>query len=141
FVDVSIVTKPAPQCLHAALVSVRGSADEIVIGQAHTIPQRAEFAGNFVGELLRRLTGGLRGALDLLPVLIRAGQEIRIGTEHALASRNRVTRNGRIRVPDMRARINVIDWSRDVELLVHEKLFAAADEKTLAVRFCVALVA
>ena len=45
----------------------------------------AELAGDLVGELLRSLARGLRRALDLLPVLVGAGQKERVGAQQAAA--------------------------------------------------------
>jgi len=45
-------------------VAVGGGADEIIVRQAHALPKRAKFSGDFVGELLRRFAGGLGGALN-----------------------------------------------------------------------------
>ena len=41
------------ELLHAAFVARFGGADEVVVGEAHAVPQAAEFGGDLVGELLR----------------------------------------------------------------------------------------
>jgi hypothetical protein len=101
------------------LVALGCGADVVVIGDPHAVPQSAELGGDFVGELLRRFAGSFRGALDFLSVLIGAGQEKSIGSEQALAARNSVTGNSRVGMPDMRPRIDVINWGRDVKSLLH----------------------
>ena len=53
-------------------------------------------------------------------MLVGAGQEISLRPQQALATRNGVADDGRIRVPDVRPRIHVINRCRDVELLCHE---------------------
>ena len=54
FVDESFFLQAAEHPLHAAGVALFGGADEIVVGDAHGIPQRAIFARDPRGELLRR---------------------------------------------------------------------------------------
>src|SRR5581483_7604499 len=60
FIDVAVVANLAEEFLPAALMPVRGGADEIIVGETHAVPQRAEFRGDFVRQLLRRLAGCLR---------------------------------------------------------------------------------
>ena len=102
--------------LRAAFVLLAGGADEFVVGNPKPVPQGAELARNFVGELLRRLAGGGGRALDLLAVLVGAGEEERVATQRPLTARNGVADHGRVGVPDVRASIHVVDRSRDVEL-------------------------
>src|ERR1035437_9808850 len=83
-VDIAVIANLAPQRLHALLVALGGGADEIVVGQAHALPERTEFAGNFVGELLRGFARGLGGALDLLTVFIGAGEKPGVIPQHAV---------------------------------------------------------
>ena len=109
----------SPQRLHALLVPVGGGADEVVVGQAHPVPERAELGGDFIGELLRSLSRGLRGALDLLSVLVGAGEKVSVEAHHALAPGNGVAGNGGVGVPDVRARVHVVDRRRDVKLFAH----------------------
>ena len=45
------------------------------VGDTHAVPEVAEGGGDLVGELLRRDAGGDGGALDLLAVLVGAGEE------------------------------------------------------------------
>ena len=72
-VDVSIVADAAPQFLHANLVTVGSCADVVVIGDAHPIPQRAEFGRDFVSKFLRSLPRSFSGSLNFLSVLVGAG--------------------------------------------------------------------
>src|ERR1700688_1517683 len=53
-------------------------------------------------------------------MLVGAGQEIGLGPQQSLATRNRVAGYCRVRVTDMRPRINVINRGRDVEFFCHE---------------------
>ena len=60
-------------------------------------------------ELLRSFAGGLRRALDLLPVLVGAGEEPGVHAHHALAAGDGVAHDRGVGVPDMRPRIDVVD--------------------------------
>src|SRR5580658_3668402 len=118
-VDISVVANLAPQRLHPLFVPLGGGADEIVVGQTHMIPEGTEFRGDLIGELLRRLARSLGGALDLLTVLVGAGQEPGVISQHAVPPRDRVAGNGGVGVANVRMRIDVVDRGRDVELLAH----------------------
>src|SRR5690242_12476220 len=65
-IDFAAVFEFAPQCLYAADMTRLGRANEIVVADIQKTPYVAERAGNFVRELLRRETAGLRRTLDLL---------------------------------------------------------------------------
>ena len=93
-----------------------GGADELVVGDAHALPEVAEGGGDLVGELLRWDAGGGGGALDLLAVLVGAGEEVCVVAEETVATGDDVGRNGGVGVADVRARIDVIDGRGEVEL-------------------------
>ena len=118
-VDVAFVAEHAPQRLHALLVFVGRGANEVVVGQAHPVPESAEFGGDFVGELLRSFSRSLRRALDLLSVFVGAGEEVSVKAHQALAPCNGVAGNRGVGVPDVRTRIHVINRGRDVKLFAH----------------------
>src|SRR5262249_36587066 len=105
--------------LYTFLVAILGGANEVVVGEPHPLPQRAELAGNLVGKLLWSFARSLGGALDLLPMFVGAGEEIRVLPQHALPTRHRVTSNRRIGMTDVRPRIHVVNRGRDVKLLAH----------------------
>jgi len=92
-----------------------GGADVVVVGDAHALPEILEGLRDLVGELLRRDAGGGGGALDLLAVLIGAGEEEGVVTEQAVAAGEYVRNDGGVRVADVRARVDVIDRGGDVE--------------------------
>ena len=56
------------------------------------------FIAPFIGKLLRRQTARLSRALDLLPVLVGAGQKSDIPTVQPHESRQHITRYGRVSV-------------------------------------------
>ena len=108
-----------PQRLHTLFVSVGRGANEVVVGEPHAVPERAELGGDFVSELLRRFSRGLRGAFDFLSVLVGAGKEIGVKAQHALAPGNGVARDGGVGMSDVRTRVHVINRGRDVKLFAH----------------------
>ena len=98
---------------------VRSGADVIIVGQAHSIPEGAEFRRDFIGELLRSLARSLGCALDLLPMFVGAGQEPRVVAQHAVAAGDRVAGKRGVSMADVRTRIDVVDRGRDVKVFVH----------------------
>ena len=96
-----------------------GGADEVVVRDSHPLPELAEFRRNLIGVLLRRFAGGLRRALDLLTVLVGAGQEERVSAQQSLAPRNRVAGDRGVSVANVRPRVDVVNRGRDVELSRH----------------------
>ena len=95
-------------------------ADKIVVLDSQFVPQRPIFPGDPIHKFLGSDARCLRRALNLLPVLIGAGQEESVGAQKPLPARNRVAGNRRIRVPDVRARIHVVNRGRNVELSFHD---------------------
>ncbi len=72
-VDETAILKELEHGLHTAHVFLIRGADELVVAEAHAVPERAELGGYFVNEFLRRAAGSIGGALDLLAVFIGAG--------------------------------------------------------------------
>ena len=89
-----------------------GGADVVVVGDAHALPERLELGGDLVGELLRRDAGGGGAALDLLAVLVGAGEEEGVVAEEAVAAGDDVGGDGGVGVADVRARVDVVDGGR-----------------------------
>ena len=52
---------------------------------------------------------------DLLTMLVSAGQKERVDTQHALPPRDGVARNRRVRRPNVRTRIDVVDGRGEVK--------------------------
>src|SRR5208283_5127674 len=75
FVDVTVVANHAEEMLYAFLVPVFRGADEVVVRNPHPVPEFSELGRNFIRILLRSFACGLRGALDLLTMLVGAGQK------------------------------------------------------------------
>jgi hypothetical protein len=79
-IDEAALLEQGEHGLHATLVLGAGGADELVIGDAETVPEGAELAADFVGELLGSFPGGSGGALNFLSVLVGSGEEERVMT-------------------------------------------------------------
>ena len=94
-----------------------GSADVVRVSDAHAVPEIFELSGDLIGELLGGDAGGGGGALDLLAVLVGAGEEEGIVAEEAVAAGEDVRNDGGVGVADVGARVDVIDRRGEVELL------------------------
>ena len=101
--------------LDALLVAGFCGADEVGVGDAHAAPEVAEGLRDLVGELLRGDAGGDGGALDLLPVLVGAGEEEDVLAEEAVAAGEDVGDDGGVGVADVGACVDVVDRGGDVE--------------------------
>src|SRR5215467_13756273 len=118
-VNEALFLQTFPQRLHATLVAWLGSAYEIVVGDAHPVKKPAEFGGDRVSELLRRLARGVGGTFDLLPMLVCTGEQKRVVAEHALTTGHGIAHQRGVRMPDVRTRVHVIDRRRNVKLQIH----------------------
>src|ERR1700686_2768613 len=118
-INVTIVANAAEQFLPSFLVALFRGANEVVVRDAHPLPELAKFRGNFIRVLLRRFAGSLRRAFNLLAVLVRAGEKKSIGAQQSLPPRNRVAGDGGIGVANVWPRVHVVNRCRDVELSAH----------------------
>ena len=82
------------ELLYAADMPLGCCPDEVVVGNAQPVPQPAKLARNGRRELLRRAPGQFGRALDLLPMLVGAGEEPRFDPQRAFAPRNGVAHDG-----------------------------------------------
>ena len=73
--------------------------------------------------------GGLGGALDLLAVLVGAGEEPGVNAQRPLAARNGVGDHRGVGVADVRARVDVIDGGGEVELVRHRRRISEKQAK------------
>ena len=92
-----------------------GRADEEVVGDVEQRHQRLEALRVAVGQLLRRDARALGGRADGLAVLVGAGEEEDVLAALALVAREHVGRDRRVRVAEMRRRVDVVDRRGDVE--------------------------
>ena len=95
-----------------------GGADVGVVRHAHPLPEVFERLRHAVGELLRRDACGSGAALDLLAVLVGAGEEEGVVAQQAVTPRQNIGDDRRVRVADVGARVDVINRSGEVELLI-----------------------
>ena len=105
------------ETLGSLLVAGFGGADEVVVGEAHAGPEVAELGGDFVGELLWGDSRCRCAALNLLAVLVGAGEEVGVVAEEAVAAGDGVGHKGGVGVADVRARVDVVDRRGEIELL------------------------
>ena len=113
-IDVARREQPRHERLHLRLVARLGRADEIIVREVERPEQLAELSGVLVCERLRRHAAVLRALLHLSAMLVGAGQEEHIPSVEPHRPRPDVAERGRVRTPDMRAVVHVIDGRRDV---------------------------
>jgi len=117
-VDVAVLIHLFKDLLDGRHMVVVGRADEAVVGDVHELPEieDALFSrDDVVDELLRRDAGGLGLGLDLLAVLVGAGQKHHVVAPHALVARHRVGRHRAVGVADVQLVAGIIDRRGDVE--------------------------
>ena len=113
-VDVALVIEALKKNLHGLHVIGIGGTDEAVVLDAEFRPEVAEDAGDVVHEGLRRHACGRGGLDDLVPVFIGAGLHAGIFTEHAVEALESVGHDGGVRMPQMRAGVDIVDGRCDV---------------------------
>ncbi len=110
----AVVANALQELLHELLVPVVARPDEEVVGDVETGRQGAPCLGDAVdvvlgGEALFRGDAG-----DLRRVLVDAGEEKGVAPALPLMAREDVRGDGRVRVPDVRGRVHVVDRRRQV---------------------------
>ena len=117
-VDVALIVQLFENLLHALDVAVIGRADEIAVINVHQLPQILDARDNLVHIFLRRDALFLCLALNLLAMLVRAGQEIDIIARQLLEARHRVRRRGAVGVTDVQVAAGVVNGCSDVKRLL-----------------------
>ncbi len=112
--------QPFPQLGAGDFVPVLGGADEVVERGAHFQRHVTKIRRHLVREGLRIEPGIRGGAFDLLPVLVRAGEEEHVVAVQPLEPRHHVGGDRCVSVADMRRPVHVIDRRRDVITLGHD---------------------
>ena len=102
-----------PQLQDAPAVDVLGGPDEAVVADVVPVPQRAERRRDDVAVLLLGDAPLARDPLDVLPVLVGAGQEEDVLPPEAPRARQRVGGDRRVGVADVRHVVDVVDRRRD----------------------------
>ena len=86
--------------------------------------------GDRVGELLRRQPGGLGGLLNLLAVLVGAGEEVHVVAEQAMPAGERVADDRRVGVAEVRLGVDVVDRGGEV-VVAHDWILSRNGERRL----------
>ncbi len=115
-VDEAAIAQRGEQLLHAALVPRLGGADEVVVGQAQPVPQRAKLgrdrrSANSCGVRPASLAErSIFCPCSSVPVRNQVSMPMR-----PLAPRDGVAHDGRVGVAQVRPRIHVVDRRGQVE--------------------------
>ena len=113
-VDVARVVDALQDGAHHALVALLGGADEVVVGDVERLPRIAEAAADLVDERLRLPAGFGGGVVDLLAVLVGAGEEPGVVAVRAVPARQEVGGHRGVGVTDVRLVVHVVDRGGDV---------------------------
>ena len=117
-VDVALLVHLLKNLLDGGDMVVVGGADETVVGDVHQLPQiqNSPLAGDdLVHELLGGDAGLLGLVLDLLAVLVGAGQKQHIIAAQALIAGHGVGGHGAVGVADVQLVAGVIDRGSDIK--------------------------
>ena len=114
-VDEAPIAERGEEVLDAALVAVFGGADEVVVGEAQRSQRPRNSAEMAVANSCGVQPGELGGALDLLAVLVGAGEEPRVDAKGSLAARDGIADDGGVGVAQVRTRIDVIDGRGEIK--------------------------
>ena len=115
-VDVAVVVDPLDELLDEALVPLVGRADEEVVVGIDEPRQLFPGFGDLIDVGLRVEPLLLCHPVDLGAVLVRSRQEERLVAALLVMAREDVGRDRRVRVADVRRRVDVVDRCRDVEV-------------------------
>ncbi len=117
-VDVPRVVQLLEDALHLGLVLGVGGADEEVVGRVEHAAEGAEARREHVGLLARGPALALGRSGDLAAVLVGTGQEEDVLAQLPVMAGDDVGHDRRVRVTDVRVRVDVIDRRREVEASV-----------------------
>ncbi len=120
-VDVALVVHLLENLLDALHMVVVGGADEPVVGDVHQLPQ-VEHAPGALHDVVDKLLGGYAGllglVLDLLAVLVGAGEEHDLTAPQALIAGHGVGGHGAVGVADVQLIAGVVDGGGDIKSLL-----------------------
>ena len=116
-IDIALLVELAEDLLHNLLVTLVGGTDEVIVFDVHQLPQFLGIGNDFVHISLGgyALFGSL--ALDLLAMLVGAGQEIGVITRQLLEAGHGVGRNGGVGVADVHIAGGIVDGCGNVIFL------------------------
>ena len=118
-VDVAVGRKALPHGFDGRAVVGIGGADEAVVAHPHALPGFLELGHDAVAVGLGTRAQLLRHALDLLAVLVGAGQKIRLVPARPVVARQRVGHRGGVESAQVGHSIHVVDRRGDVEMVGH----------------------
>ena len=100
---------------------VVGGADEAVVGDVHQLPQVLDPPGA-LHDAVHKLLGGDAGllglVLDLLAVLVGAGEEHHVAAGEPLVPGHGVGGHGAVGVADVQLVAGVVDGGGDIKLFI-----------------------
>ena len=114
-VDVAVVVDLLEELLDEGLVSLVRRPDEVVDRRVDPLRQLLPGDGDLVDVLLRREPLLLGHARNLVGVLVDPRQEVRPLAPLPVMAHEDVADDGRVRVTDVRRRVDVVDGCRQVE--------------------------
>ena len=109
FVDVAMLVHALEKSADERLVPLVGRSDEEVGLSTHGPGQRSPGLGDLVDVRLWREALLLGDPVHLGPVLVDAGEEERVLSPLAMVPNEDVCGDRRVRVPDVRGRVHVVD--------------------------------
>ena len=124
-VDVALLVELAEDLLHGLHVALVRGADEVVVVHIHQFPQVFDACHDLVHIGLRGHALGLGLALDLLAVLVRAGEEVGVIAFQLFEAGGGVGGDAAIGVADVQVVAGVVNRRGDVVLfLVFHEAFS-----------------
>ena len=109
FINIPLVVELLEDLLHRLNMVIVGGAHEAVVGDVHQLPQGLEGGHDIIHILLGGHALFLGLALDLLAMLVRAGEEIHVIPGHALIPGDGVRGHGAVGMADVQLIAGVVD--------------------------------
>ena len=117
-VDIALFVQLGEDLLAAFHMVIIGGADKAVVADVQQLPQILDGSHDLIDILLGGDAGIGSLILDLLAVLIGAGQEHDVVTLHPLEAGQRIAGHGGVAVADVQLIAGVVDGGGDVKCLV-----------------------
>ena len=117
-VDIALLVQLGEDLLAAFHVVIIGGADKAVVADIQQLPQILDSSHDLVHILFGSYTGIGSLILDLLAVLIGAGQEHDVVALHPLKAGQRIAGHGGVAVADVQLIAGVVDGGGDIKCLM-----------------------
>ena len=108
------------------LVARLGGADKIVVGQLEPLGEGQPVGGDGIAIFLWILFLGQGGLLDLLAMLVQAGQEENLLAEAAAGPRDDIRDDLFIGMSDVGLPVDVVNRRRDIKPFAHYRMVILA---------------